>query len=329
MSDAALAVEELAIAYGRGADEVRVVHDVSFGVAPGAALGIVGESGCGKSQTVLGVLRLLPRGGRIVAGRVRLDGRDLLALDDRDLRAVRGRGIAFIAQDALTALNPAMTIGRQMAEPMIRYGGMSHGAAADRCVELLEMVGIPGARQRLASYPHQLSGGMRQRALIAMAISGHPRVLIADEPTTALDATIQAQILQLLDRLRRELGMALVLITHDLGVVAGVTDAVAVMYAGRIVETAPTTDLFAHPRHPYTRALLHSVVRMDAPLARRLTPIPGLPPDPRRPASGCAFHPRCPLAEARCRAELPPLALQPGARPLRCWVDPWGGGPGR
>jgi ABC-type dipeptide/oligopeptide/nickel transport system ATPase component len=226
-----LEVSHLGVAYGRDARTVQVVHDVSLTVSPGEALGIVGESGCGKSQTMLAVLRLLPRGGRVSGGAVRFDGHDVLALSPRDVRGIRGHGLALISQDALTALNPAMTIGAQMAEPLIQYDGLSGADARKRCAELLDLVGIPGATSRLGSYPHELSGGMRQRALIAMAISANPKVLIADEPTTALDVTTQAQILQLIDRLRRNLGMALILITHDLGVVAGVTDRVAVTRA--------------------------------------------------------------------------------------------------
>jgi ABC-type dipeptide/oligopeptide/nickel transport system ATPase component len=248
MSDL-LDVRHLSVAFG----DVEVVHDVSFSLRAGEALGIVGESGSGKTQTMLAVLRLLARGGRVSAGSVQLEGRELLTLSAAEMRQVRGRGIALVSQDALSALNPAMTVGTQMAEPLIFNEGMSEEAALARCTELLEQVGIPGARARLDAYPHQLSGGMRQRVLIALAISCRPRLLIADEPTTALDVTIQAQILQLIDRLRRELDMALVLISHDLGVVAGVADRVAIMYAGRIVETAPAGELFARPVHPYAR----------------------------------------------------------------------------
>jgi oligopeptide/dipeptide ABC transporter ATP-binding protein len=320
----ALELRGISVAYGHGARAVQVLSDVSFSVDPGRAFGIVGESGCGKTQTVLAALRLLPAGGRITGGEVLMDGRNILDLPHHEMRRIRGRGLALISQDALTALNPAMTIGRQMAEPLI-LGGMSREDARRRCVELLDLVGIPGAASRLASYPHELSGGMRQRSLIAMAISDNPRVLIADEPTTALDVTLQSQILRLIDRLRRDLGMALVLITHDLGVVAGVTDRVAVMYAGRIVETATTERLFARPRHPYTKALFEAIPKLDEPVARRLTPIAGLPPDARHPVAGCAYHPRCGSAREECRTDLPALAecRDDGARSLRCWVDPW------
>jgi len=317
-----LSVRDLSVAYGGVGRPVRVVDRVSFSVGAGQALGVVGESGCGKSQTMLAVLRLLPHGGRIASGRVLFDGRDLVGLTDDEMRRVRGRGIAYISQDALSALNPVMTIGRQMAEPLIVEEGMSEADARQRCVELLGQVGIPGAVQRLESYPHQLSGGMRQRVLIAMAISGRPKVLIADEPTTALDVTLQAQILALIDRLRRELGMALVLISHDLGVVAGVTDSVAIMYAGRVVETATTAAVFAQPQHPYTRALLDALPRLDAPVEDKLRPIAGRPPDPMRLPPGCAFHPRCGHAEPRCRIEVPQLADRGAHHLVSCWVAP-------
>lgn len=322
-----LEVRDLRVSYGTTSRPVHVVNDVSFVVGRGEALGIVGESGCGKSQTMLAVLGLLPPSGRVSAGAVAFEGRDLGALSARQMRGLRGKGMALISQDALSALNPTMTIGKQMAEPMVHYDGMSRRAARDRCIELLDLVGIPGAAARLASYPHELSGGMRQRVLIAMAISGNPKLLIADEPTTALDVTIQAQILRLIDRLRRELGMALVIITHDLGVVAGVADKVAVMYAGRVVEAGSTDAIFSEPRHPYTRALLEAIPRFDQPADQRLTPIAGLPPDPRRAPAGCAFHPRCGLAEPGCRELVPALEAKDAGPDhlIRCSVDPWAG----
>ncbi|MEU3597747.1 ABC transporter ATP-binding protein [Streptomyces sp. NPDC006798] len=312
-----LEVEHLKVAYRGGA--VETVRDVSFGVAEGEALGVVGESGCGKSQTMLAVLGLLGHEGAEISGRVVFDGRDIGGLGPKGLREIRGSGIALVSQDALSALNPAMTVGAQMAEPLVRYDGHRRRSAADRCAELLDLVGIPGPRDRLRSYPHELSGGMRQRVLIAMAISREPRLLIADEPTTALDVTIQAQVLGLIDRLRRELRMALVLITHDLGVVAGVTDRIAVMYGGRIVETAPTTALFDAPGHPYTRALMASVPRMDH-RVDRLPNIPGFPPHPADPPPGCAFQPRCGDARPACADSVPELLPLPGARPhhVRC-----------
>jgi peptide/nickel transport system ATP-binding protein len=317
-----LDVQGLSVVYGGTDRQVRVVDDVSIAVSPGEALGVVGESGCGKSQTMLAILRLLPHGGRVGSGRVLFDGRDLIELPDEDMRRMRGRGIAYIAQDALSALNPVMTIGRQMAEPLVVEDGMSEDAARRRCAELLDLVGIPGAAARLDSFPHQLSGGMRQRVLIAMAISCRPRVLIADEPTTALDVTLQAQILALIDRLRRELGMALVLVSHDLGLVAGITDQVAIMYAGRVVEVAATPAVFAGPQHPYTRALLAAIPRLDAPVADRLRPIPGLPPDPAHRPAGCAFQPRCGLAELRCADDRPDLEARHDDSDHRvsCWI---------
>jgi peptide/nickel transport system ATP-binding protein len=311
-----LDVRQLSVAFG----DVEVVRDVNFSLRAGEALGIVGESGSSKTQTMLAVLRLLARGGRVTAGSVTFDGRELLTLSPEEMRQVRGRGIALVSQDALSALNPAMTVGMQMAEPLIFNEGMAEGPALTRCTELLDQVGIPGARARLDVYPHQLSGGMRQRVLIAMAISCRPRLLIADEPTTALDVTIQAQILQLIDRLRRELDMALVLISHDLGVVAGVADRVAIMYAGRIVETASAEELFARPVHPYASALLAAKPRLDRPADMALRPIPGLPPDPARPVGGCAFHPRCDHRIARCAEVLPPLEpISASSHLAACW----------
>ncbi len=320
-----LEVSGLRVSYGNKLRPIHVVNDVSFLVGRGEALGIVGESGCGKSQTMLAALGLLPAGGRISAGQVKFEGQDLAKLSARQLRSLRGKGMALISQDALSALNPSMTIGKQMAEPMIHYDGMGRQAARERCIELLDLVGIPGAAARLNAYPHELSGGMRQRVLIATAISGNPKVLIADEPTTALDVTIQAQILRLIDRLRRDLGMALVIITHDLGVVAGVTDKVAVMYAGRVVEAGSTDAVFDEPRHPYTRALLEAIPKLDEPADKRLAPIPGLPPDPRRAPTGCAFHPRCGQVQPTCREHMPALEAKDAGvgHLIRCAVDPW------
>jgi oligopeptide/dipeptide ABC transporter ATP-binding protein len=241
------------------------------------------------------------------------------------MRTVRARQIGLVSQDALSALNPAMTIGAQMSEPLRLFQGMDRRAAWKRCAELLDIVGIASAKSRLECYPHQLSGGMRQRVVIAMAISGEPALLIADEPTTALDATIQVQILRLLDRLRRELGMAMILISHDLGVVAGVTDRVAVMYAGTVVETADTADLFAHPRHPYTQALLQATPRLVIQPGERFQSIPGPPPGASGRLFGCAFHTRCGFSQPRCAREPPELLAAPNAagRVLRCHVDPW------
>jgi oligopeptide/dipeptide ABC transporter ATP-binding protein len=315
----------VSVGYRRGDRWVRVVQDVSITVGVGEAIGLVGESGSGKSQTMLALLRLLPRGGQVLGGKVMFRGRDLLALTPRKMRTVRARQIGLVSQDALSALNPAMTIGAQMSEPLRLFQRMDRRAAWKRCAELLDIVGIASAKSRLECYPHQLSGGMRQRVVIAMAISGEPALLIADEPTTALDATIQIQILRLLDRLRRELGMAMILISHDLGVVAGVTDRVAVMYAGTVVETADATDLFARPRHPYTQALLQATPRLVMRPGERFQSIPGPPPDAFGLVFGCAFHTRCGFSQPRCAQEPPQLLAAANAvgRVLRCHVDPW------
>ncbi|MFI1018807.1 ABC transporter ATP-binding protein [Streptomyces sp. NPDC020965] len=329
-----LQVEHLKVSYGgRGPGQgtpLETVRDVSFSVAAGESLGVVGESGCGKSQTMLAVLRMLGTTDAAISGRVDFAGEDLTALSPKQMRAIRGSGIGLVSQDALSALNPAMTIGKQMAEPLIHYDGLNRRAATTRCAELLDLVGLPAARERLNNHPHELSGGMRQRVLIAMAISRDPKVLIADEPTTALDVTIQAQVLQLIDRLRKELRMALILITHDLGVVAGITDRIAVMYAGRIVELAPTTALFDAPGHPYTRALMKSVPRMDRPRVDRLPAIPGFPPDPAAPPPGCAFQPRCTDARTECGQSVPPLLTVAGGvagHQVRCpYTGPAGEG---
>jgi oligopeptide transport system ATP-binding protein len=301
---------------------VHAVNGISYTLHEGEALGIVGESGCGKSVSALSLMRLVPSPpGRIVSGEVLFEGRDLLKLKDEEMRRIRGNKIAMIFQDPMTSLNPVLTIGRQISEALELHKGLDRRAARKRTIELLEMVGIPSARTRVDDYPHQFSGGMRQRVMIAMAISCEPRLLIADEPTTALDVTIQAQILDLINRLRRELGMALILITHDLGVVAGVCDRIAVMYAGYIVEEASAEDLFSDPRHPYTLGLLRSVPRIDQPRRERLIPIEGFPPDLIYLPQGCPFVPRCAYAVERCELENPALRpVAPGHR-VACWVE--------
>lgn len=326
MPSSILSVESLSVCYGSRKNPIKVVEDVSFDVSSGESLGIVGESGSGKSQTMLAVLRLLGQGGEITSGEILFDGKDLRSLSNREMKLIRGNGISLISQDALSALNPAMKVGRQMAEPLIVCDGMSAEAARRKCIELLDLVGIHGAASRMECYPHELSGGMRQRVLIAMAISRDPKVLIADEPTTALDVTIQAQILNLIDDLRKELGMALVLITHDLGVVAGIADRVSVMYGGRIVETGETEQIFGCPRHPYTRALLKSIPKIDQSRSERLSPIPGLPVDPRAPLQGCSFHTRCEYTKTSCTRTRPALlsADANGVHRFRCPVDPFG-----
>jgi oligopeptide/dipeptide ABC transporter ATP-binding protein len=308
-----------------GGATARAVDGVSFELFPGETLGIVGESGCGKTVTSLSILRLVPEPpGHILPGSViEFDGRNLLALAPADLRAVRGNQIAMVFQEPMTSLNPVFTVGDQIAEAAIIHQRLSRTAARARAIEMLTLVGIPDPAERVDDYPHQLSGGMRQRVMIAMALICHPKILIADEPTTALDVTIQAQILELLDRLQAELGMGVLLITHDLGVVAGHANRVAVMYAGQIVETATTTDLFDRPTHPYTEGLLAAVPRIEAPRSR-LHAIPGQVPAATAWPVGCRFHPRCPYAWDKCVAEAPPLldATAPGGSPhaARCWL---------
>jgi len=293
------------------------VHDVSFDVAPGETLAIVGESGSGKSVTALSILRLIPNPpGEIVAGQIVFEGHDLLKMSDAEMLAIRGNRIAMIFQEPMNSLNPALTVGLQVAEPMRQHRGVSWAAALDGAKALLKKVHIPDAESRLHTYPHQYSGGMRQRAMIAMALACRPRLIIADEPTTALDVTVQAQILDLLKELTRETGSSLLLITHDLGVVARYADRVAVMYGGRIVETAPARALYKNPRHPYTRGLMASVPRLDGDAGRPLVPIDGQPPDLARLPAGCAFSPRCREVGDICRTDRPPLSAA-GERHLK------------
>jgi len=298
---------------------VHAVGNVDLSIEPGEALGLVGESGCGKSMTGLSIMGLLPPGGQIVSGSIKLDGRELVGLSDAELRAIRGNDVAMIFQDPLTSLDPTKTIGYQVAEPVRLHKGASKAAAMARAIDVLGLVGLPRPAERLGDYPHQLSGGMRQRVMIAMALSCEPKVLIADEPTTALDVTIQAQILALLHDLKDRLGMAMLLITHDMGVIAGHADRVQVMYAGRMVEVAATPDLFQHMRHPYTRALLASIPRLNRDGSRRLLTIGGLPPDLSRPPAGCRFAPRCNRATDKCRDQEPPLTGETAAHLFSCW----------
>jgi oligopeptide transport system ATP-binding protein len=301
---------------------VHAVNGISYTLREGEAMGLVGESGCGKSVSALSLMRLIPTPpGRIAGGEILFEGRDLLKLSDEEIRRVRGNQVAMIFQDPMTSLNPVLTIGRQIGESLELHKGMDRKASRQRTIELLEMVGIPSARSRVDDYPHQFSGGMRQRVMIAMAISCEPRLLIADEPTTALDVTIQAQILDLILGLRQNLGMAVILITHDLGVVAGVCDRIAVMYAGYIVEEAPAEELFADPRHPYTLGLLRSLPRIDQPRRERLIPIEGMPPDLINLPRGCPFAPRCTYAVDRSEEELPVLEPVGPRHRVACWVD--------
>jgi oligopeptide/dipeptide ABC transporter ATP-binding protein len=304
---ALLDVDGLEVTFpANGGPPARAVAGVSFTLEAGRVLGLVGESGCGKSMTALSLMRLVPPPGRMTGGHVRLDGRELTTLPEREMRAVRGARLAMIFQEPMTSLNPVFTVGSQIAEAIRLHTDVGRAGAWDRAVELLGEVGIPAPSDRARDFPHQLSGGMRQRVMIAMAISCHPQVLIADEPTTALDVTIQAGILELLRDLRARRGMALLLITHDLGVVAEQADEVAIMYAGRIVEQAPVGAIFDRPRHPYTQALFRAMPGLAA-AGERLEAIPGQVPDLRHLPSGCAFRDRCPLAIADCSTIVPPL----------------------
>ena len=301
---------------------VRAVEGLSFSVEAGQTVAIVGESGCGKSVTSLSILRLVPQPPGRMAGAIRFEGRDLLTLPEREMRRLRGDDIGMIFQEPMTALNPVLTVGRQIGESLRLHRGLSPRAAEARAVEMLELVGIPAPARRVREYPHQLSGGMRQRVVIAMALACDPKLLIADEPTTALDVTVQAQILDLMRDLKRRLGSAIILITHDLGVVAEMAERVVVMYAGRKVEEAPVRDLFARPLHPYTRGLLGAVPRLGSSLLEgapgRLAEIPGQVPSLRRPILGCAFASRCPIATDLCRAVAPACVEKGAGRSAAC-----------
>jgi peptide/nickel transport system ATP-binding protein len=302
-----LEVDGLRTEIRRRKDCLHPVDGISLSIGQGETVGLVGESGCGKTMTAMSIMRLLPPGGRITSGTIRLHGTDLVPLDDKQMRQVRGKDVAMVFQDPMTSLNPTMTIGRQIAGPVRVHLGLSRAAALRRAEEMLGLVGMPRPAERLDDYPHQLSGGLRQRAMIAMALACEPDVLIADEPTTALDVTIQAQILRLLEELKARLDMGLLLVTHDMGVIAGRTDRVLVMYAGRIVESADTDALFSGPRHPYTEALLGSVPKLDQDRSQELYSIPGRPPDLANPPGGCRFAARCRYATQVCRDQDPDL----------------------
>ncbi|TMF25745.1 MAG: ABC transporter ATP-binding protein [Chloroflexi bacterium] len=305
------------IALRRGA--IRAVDHVSLTLDPGETLGIVGESGSGKSMTALSIMRLLPRAARITGGRIRFKGRDLADLSEDEMEAIRGTEMAMIFQDPMTSLNPVYRAGWQVGEPLRIHRHVDKRASIAAAVDLFRKVGIPDAKTRVGQFPHQFSGGMRQRTMIAMGLSTGPSLLIADEPTTALDVTIQAQILDLLRALNRDYGTATILITHNLGVVAGMCDRVLVMYAGRVVEQGTTEDVFVHPEHPYTWSLLRSIPRLDATGHEPLRPIEGSPPDMGRLPAGCKFHPRCPFVIDRCREEEPDLR-EVRSQLARCWV---------
>jgi len=319
MSEPLLEVRDLQTHFHTDDGVVRAVDGVSFELDAGETLAVVGESGSGKSVTSLSILRLIPEPpGKIVGGSIRFRGRDLLSLGPREMRSIRGKEISMIFQEPMTSLNPVYTCGEQVLEAIVLHDRVSRAEARKRAIETLALVGIPSPEQRVDEYPHQLSGGMRQRVMIAMALACRPAILIADEPTTALDVTIQAQILELLHRLQRELGMAVLLITHDLGVVAETADRVAVMYAGQVVEYCDVRSTFERTRHPYTAGLLHSLPRLGE-ARESLRVIPGTVPNPARFPSGCRFHPRCPVAVDRCRTELPPLETLESGHRVRCW----------
>lgn len=322
-----LEVADLRLGFPGPTGIVRPVDGVSLAIHRGELLALVGESGCGKSLTCLAIMRLVPAPGRIEPGSsLRLDGTDLLGLDPEAMRRVRGRRIGMVFQDPMTSLNPVFTVGQQLRETLVTHHRFPPGAWREAALALLDEVGIPDPRGRLDAFPHQLSGGLRQRVLIALALAGEPDLLLADEPTTALDVTVQAQILELLDHLRASRGMAILLVSHDLGIVAGRADRVAVMYAGRLVEEAATQALFAAPAHPYTRGLFGSIPRLEGPV-ERLVPIGGSVPAPAAWPSGCRFHPRCPVALPRCATEEPGLDDDGTGHRARCWLAPAGATP--
>ena len=321
-TDNVLEVEGLQTIFHTQDGKVHAVNDVSFSLEAGELLGIVGESGSGKSVTMMSLLKLLPMPpAEIVAGKVMFGGRDLLKLDLEELRDVRGGDIGFIFQDPMTSLNPVFTVGFQIMEPLRVHMKMNKKQARERAIELLELVGIPSAEDRLRDFPHQFSGGMRQRVMIAIALACDPKVLIADEPTTALDVTVQAQILEIVKELRQKLGMAIVWITHDLGVVAGIADHVAVMYGGQIVEYAGVDDLYSDPRHPYTRALLQTLPRQEGEREARLVSIPGQAPNLKGELTSCPFAPRCSQVFDKCRQANPPLFDVNERQKSACWLE--------
>ncbi len=317
-----LEVNNLQIQFKTREGPIHAVNGTSFSVDEGEAIGIVGESGSGKSVTSLAIMRLLPEppAKYLEGSSIMFNDKEIVDLNENEMRKIRGGDIAMIFQEPMTSLNPVLTIEQQIVEPLQVHLGLSGEAASNRARELLEAVGIPDARRRLKGYPHLFSGGMRQRVMIAIALAANPKLLIADEPTTALDVTVQAQILELIGRLRRDLNTSVILITHDLGVVAGITDRILVMYAGHVVETAATDELFANPRHPYTLGLLSAIPRLDTDGTGELQTIPGSPPDLLRPPSGCPFQPRCPFSIAKCQEPPPYVTVGPNHKSA-CWVD--------
>jgi oligopeptide/dipeptide ABC transporter ATP-binding protein len=322
-----LEVRDLRVHFFTESGAVRAVDGVSFQVERGRTLGLVGESGCGKSVTALSILRLVPPPGRIVGGSVKLEGRDLLALGEREMLGVRGRRIGMIFQEPMTSLNPVYAVGPQISEAIRTHQRISKGEARDRAIDLLRRVKIPVPERRAREYPHQMSGGMRQRVMIAMALAASPSLLIADEPTTALDVTIQAQIMDLLQELQAELGMSILLITHNLALVAEVADDIAVMYASKIVEQGPARELFTSPLHPYTHGLLHSIPRPGMSRSEKLRVIPGAVPNPLAFPPGCKFHPRCPAREGICESSEPELLEARPGRRAACHLVRDGAGP--
>jgi len=336
VQDSILSVRDLRTHFFTRSGVARAVDGVSLDLRPGETLGVVGESGSGKTVTSLSILRLVPPPGRIVSGEILFEGRNLAMLPEEDLRGIRGKQISMVFQDPMSSLNPFLTIGDQVAETLLVHQNsgerLSRRDALQRAAEVLGKVGIPDPESRLSDFPHRFSGGMRQRVMIAMALISNPKVLIADEPTTALDVTIQAQVLDLFERIQSEFGTSILLITHNLGIVAGIADHVAVMYAGKVVEYAPTEELFRNPRHPYTLALLRAVPRPGDP-NQTVAPIPGSPPDLTHLPPGCSFYDRCPFREDRCREKAPPLESKEDGQPkepsepeeprhlARCWVD--------
>jgi oligopeptide/dipeptide ABC transporter ATP-binding protein len=321
MTQRLLEVEDLHTEFFTSRGVVRAVDGVSLHIDAGEVLGVVGESGCGKTMTALSILRLVPEPGRIVSGRVMFRGRDVTKMDDEEIRDFRGSDVSMIFQDPMTSLNPVTKVGRQIEEAMTAHKRFTTEQAKTRVVELLKRVRVPAAESRVNDYPHQFSGGMRQRAMIAMGLSNEPELLIADEPTTALDVTVQAQIIQLMKQLNRELGTAMMLITHNMALIASLCQRVVVMYAGRIVEEGPVEQIFTSPQHPYTWSLLRSVPRVDEARKDRLVSIRGLPPDLSHPPPGCKFHPRCPFVIDRCKTEPEPQLEEVGVEQhARCWV---------